>query len=241
MRERVPTTIRACTVDPRSRTIMFMYGCAVVFHPFMHGYYPFAHSCYPSAHRCRYAVCAPTATIRSRTANYHFMNSYHRQTSMCEHVRSRTANYPFTHCARCGSVHARLAPVLYPCVNGYYPCAHRCDLKNAVSCTDAQPESAGIVVPSPDGLRRDHTWVISVRSCTGGSHTYGRAPSRSGPPDSMASDDDDDDGVRAQPDQVGVEAAPWIVDARARTHSRPTYAPMATICARTARTEINRA
>ena len=24
----------------------------------------------------------------------------------------------------------------------------------------------------------------------------------------MASDDDDDDGVRAQPDQVGVEAAP---------------------------------
>ena len=37
---------------------------------------------------------------------------------------------------------------------------------------------------------------------------YGRAPSRSGRSDSMASDDDDDDGVRAQPDQVGVEAAP---------------------------------
>ena len=44
----------------------------------------------------------------------------------------------------------------------------------------------------------------------------------------MASDDDDDDGVRAQPEPVGVVAAPatapdaaqtlsWIVDTRART------------------------
>ena len=47
----------------------------------------------------------------------------------------------------------------------------RCDLENVVSCTDAQPESAGIVVPSPDGFRRFHTWVTQ----TGGSRIWPRS------------------------------------------------------------------